>query len=106
MYNVNNDLIKEYNQKYYISHKKLKKMQKQTSLKTLISNAKTIPLALYCLALINIVLFIGIVIRELSVIYLIGSFVYITLLITLISMSFNLFNIPTEFFGQNVKFSL
>ncbi len=64
------------------------------------------PVAVYQLAAMNFILFVGLVIRDLSVAYIIGSFVFVTLLTVVIASNFKLFPVPTCLLTENIKYSL
>lgn len=65
--------------------------------------AKSIPPAIYHLTVINLVMFIGFVIKDLTVLYMVGTLVFIALLLTCISKASGLCDTPTELISQNVR---
>ena len=73
-----------------------------SSLKDIIQTAKSIPPALYHLILLNIVMFIGFVIKDLTVLYLFGSLAFVTLLIAAIGKISGLWQTPSELISENV----
>lgn len=60
----------------------------------LIKTARSLPSALYHLVIINIILFIGLVIKELTLLYLLGSLVFVVMLILAISKATNIWTVP------------
>lgn len=68
----------------------------------LIKTAKSLPSALYHLVLINIILFIGLVWKELTLLYLVGSLVFVVLLILAVSKATNVWTVPDELISQEV----
>lgn len=78
----------------------------QHSIRDVITTAKTVPVAVYQMAAMNFILFVGLVIRDLSVAYIAGSFVFITLLTVVLATSFKLFVVPSCLFTENIKYSL
>ena len=60
----------------------------------LIKTARSLPSALYHLVIINIILFIGLVIKELTLLYLLGSLVFVVMLILAISKATNIWIVP------------
>lgn len=75
-------------------------------MKTAIKHARTIPVAVYQLLFFNIILFIGLVIRDLSVLYLLGTLVYLTLLVAILSWTFGFIKVPDEIISLNVKYNV
>ena len=75
----------------------------ESPLKTYIQKAKSIPIALYLLVMTNIILFIGLVYKELTVFYMLGSLIFVIMMITTIGCATKMWNNPTEIISENVK---
>ena len=58
--------------------------------------AKTLPAALYHLAMINAILVIGLLVKELTLLYLIGSLAFVVMLILTVTKACNLWTVPDE----------
>lgn len=71
-------------------------------IENIIQTAKSLPIALYHLVLINIILFVGLVIKELTLLYLFGSLVFMILLILAVSKATNLWVVPDQLISQEV----
>ena len=72
-------------------------------LEEVIKSAKSLPTALYHLVLINLILFVGLVIKEFTLLYLFGSLVFILMLIFTVSKACNIWNVPDELISEEVR---
>lgn len=72
------------------------------NIKQLITNAKSIPVALYQLVVINFVIFVGTVLRDFTILYISSCFVIVLASILLIAKLFNL-PTPSRIVSDNVE---
>ena len=73
------------------------------TVKEYIEKAKSIPPAIYNFAALNIVMFIGFVIKDLTVLYMVGTLVLITLLVAALGKVSQMWESPDELISQNVQ---
>ena len=71
--------------------------------KEYVEMAKSIPPAIYHLAIINVVMFIGFVIKDLTVLYMVGTLVFITLLVAALGKVSQMWESPDELISENVR---
>lgn len=62
--------------------------------KQIVTHAKTIPIAVYQLLFLNFVLFVGLVCRSFSLIYTVGTFVFVVLFLVSVGRLTRTFNAP------------
>lgn len=81
-------------------------MRKGSKLGELVSNAKTIPAAVYHILFINLVLFVGLVLRDLSLLYILGCLAYVLGVVAIFSKVVDLWELPSELVSKSVRESV
>lgn len=67
---------------------------------------KTLPLNLYQLALINLILFVGLVVKELTLLYMLGSLVFVIMVLSLLCTLTGAMESPTFLISEEVSYRL
>lgn len=78
-------------------------MSSNNKVKEYVEVAKSIPPAIYHLVIINIIMFIGFVIQELTVMYMVGTLLMITLLVAAVGKVSQMWDTPDELISPNVR---
>lgn len=73
------------------------------AIKDFIAKAKSIPLALYHLVLINIIMVIGFICKDLTVLYMAGSFLFVALLLVVLGKATGQWESPKQLVSENVQ---
>ena len=71
--------------------------------KEYVEKAKSIPPAVYHLVLINVIMVIGFVIQELTVMYMVGTLMMVTLLVAAVGRVSQMWDTPDQLISSNVR---
>ena len=74
--------------------------------KDMVVKARSVPPAIYHLVLLNLAMFIGFVINELTVIYMVGSLMLVVMLVAAIGKASGMWETPSDLISENVHHRL